>query len=204
MITLTIIDGIDRGREFPDLRPPVTIGREEGNSVRLNDERVSRFHAKLQEDQGQLVITDLDSTNGTRVNGEAIQLRLLRPGDRVAIGRSTLVVGHVDTPDTFDIPESSSDFPREITDPEVNVSESSIDPMDRPAPALPSRLTPAQAAQLSEMLDHLHRALADSLDEVHIPPRAKEGRIPATAWQRLQRLQTLLSRYSRDVAEPNR
>ena len=42
-VTLRVIDGADRGRVFENLETPITIGREEGNSVQLNDERVSRF-----------------------------------------------------------------------------------------------------------------------------------------------------------------
>ena len=75
LITLRVLDGADRGRTFQALPTPVTIGREEGNSVQLNDERVSRYHLKIQEDQSQFVLTDLDSTNGTKVNGEDAQLR---------------------------------------------------------------------------------------------------------------------------------
>ena len=63
LITLQVLDGADRGRLFTHLRPPVTIGREEGNDVQLNDERVSRFHIKIQEDNERLVLTDLQSTN---------------------------------------------------------------------------------------------------------------------------------------------
>ncbi|HEX3870706.1 MAG TPA: FHA domain-containing protein, partial [Pirellulales bacterium] len=92
-ITLRVLDGADRGRIFSNLPTPVTIGREEGNSVQLNDERVSRFHLKIQEDQDKLVLTDLESTNGTKVNGENIQLRILRHGDIVAVGRSVLLFG---------------------------------------------------------------------------------------------------------------
>ncbi|HEV3023742.1 MAG TPA: FHA domain-containing protein, partial [Pirellulales bacterium] len=88
LITLRILDGADRGRTFDGLQTPVTIGREEGNSVQLNDERVSRFHLKIQEDQDKLVLTDLESTNGTKVNGEDIQLRILRVGDMISVGRS--------------------------------------------------------------------------------------------------------------------
>lgn len=94
-VSFQVIDGVDKGRTFVNLETPVTIGREEGNAVRLNDDRVSRFHAKVQEDQGHVVLTDLDSTNGTRINGETVQLRLLRPGDRVNLGRSTLVFGTI-------------------------------------------------------------------------------------------------------------
>src|ERR1700747_2846711 len=70
---------------------PVTIGREEGNVLRLNDERVSRFHAKVQHDNGEIILTDLESTNGTRVNGTVVQIRRLRAGDRVGVGRPLLL-----------------------------------------------------------------------------------------------------------------
>ena len=90
-LTLRVLDGADRGRVFERLSTPVTIGREEGNSVQLNDERVSRFHLKIQEDQNKLVLTDLQSTNGSKVNGESVQLWILRPGDVICVGRSALV-----------------------------------------------------------------------------------------------------------------
>ena len=92
-ITLRVLDGADRGRVYQDLSTPVTIGREEGNTLQLNDERVSRFHVKIQEDQDKIVITDLESTNGTKVNGEDIQLRILRFGDIISVGRSVLLFG---------------------------------------------------------------------------------------------------------------
>ena len=95
-ITLRVLDGADRGRVFDNLEPPVTIGREEGNTIQLNDERISRFHVKVQEDNGRLVLTDLDSTNGTKVNGEDMQLRILRFGDMVSVGRSVLLFGSRD------------------------------------------------------------------------------------------------------------
>ena len=72
---------------------PLTIGREEGNPIQLNDERISRFHLKIQEDQDKIVLTDLQSTNGTKVNGENVQLWVLRPGDVIALGRTMLVFG---------------------------------------------------------------------------------------------------------------
>ena len=92
-VTLRVLDGADRGRVYERLPTPVTIGREEGNVVQLNDERISRYHIKIQEDGGKLVLTDLESTNGTRVNGEDVQLRILRFGDVIAVGRSVLLYG---------------------------------------------------------------------------------------------------------------
>src|SRR5204863_9552311 len=92
-VTFQILEGIDKGRIFRDLPTPVTIGREEGNLLRLNDERVSRFHAKIQFDNDDVILTDLDSTNGTRLNGNPIQIRRLRAGDRVGVGRTIMVFG---------------------------------------------------------------------------------------------------------------
>jgi pSer/pThr/pTyr-binding forkhead associated (FHA) protein len=92
-VTFQVLDGVDRGRVFRNLPPPITIGREEGNALRLNDERVSRFHAKVQQDNGDIILTDLESTNGTRVNGNVVQIRRLRPGDRIHLGRSLLLFG---------------------------------------------------------------------------------------------------------------
>ncbi len=92
-LTFQVLDGIDKGRIFRDLTTPVTLGREEGNSLRLNDERISRFHAKVQIDNDDVIVTDLESTNGTRVNGTTVQIRRLRVGDRIGIGRSLLLFG---------------------------------------------------------------------------------------------------------------
>src|SRR5688572_15386437 len=90
-VTFQILEGIDKGRIFREMPTPVTIGREEGNMLRLNDERVSRFHAKILFDNSEVILTDLESTNGTRVNGNVVQIRRLKPGDRIGVGRSLLL-----------------------------------------------------------------------------------------------------------------
>ncbi len=92
-VTVQVLDGVDKGKIFRALPVPLTIGREEGNLLRLNDERVSRYHAKVLLDGEDLVLTDMESTNGTRVNGHIIQLRRLRFGDRITVGRSLLLFG---------------------------------------------------------------------------------------------------------------
>src|SRR4029077_11627083 len=91
--TIQVLEGVDQGRVFRNLPPPLTVGREEGNLLRLNDERVSRFHAKVQQEDGDVILTDLESTNGTRVNGSPVQIRRLRAGDQVSVGRSMLLFG---------------------------------------------------------------------------------------------------------------
>lgn len=92
-VTVHVLEGFDKGTSHRNLRAPLSIGREEGNAVRLNDDRVSRFHAKIVQDGQDMVLADLDSTNGTRVNGQPVQIRRLLPGDRIQLGRSILLYG---------------------------------------------------------------------------------------------------------------
>ena len=91
LVTIRILDGPERGTAYHQIATPVSVGREEGNYIQLNDERVSRYHLKIYEDSGAILLTDLQSTNGTKVNGEVVQVWRLRPGDMITAGRSVLV-----------------------------------------------------------------------------------------------------------------
>ena len=71
---------------------PVRIGRAPECELVLKDNRVSRRHARLAARDGVLVLTDLGSTNGTRVNGNRVTEVVLGAGDRVQIGETSLVV----------------------------------------------------------------------------------------------------------------
>ena len=68
---------------------PITLGRDESNDVSLrSDLRISRTHARLVNREGQWVLNDLGSKNGTFVNGRAISIHPLRDGDQIRIGAS--------------------------------------------------------------------------------------------------------------------
>ncbi len=65
----------------------VSIGRLEGNTIRLNERNVSRRHARLFRDNGSIVAEDLDSYNGVFINGDRIKGRhKVRDGDRLRVG----------------------------------------------------------------------------------------------------------------------
>ena len=68
----------------------LVLGRSRGCDVVLSSEAVSRRHAQLFFRDGNWVIRDLGSTNGTRVNGVRVGRCRLRPGDRVALGDALL------------------------------------------------------------------------------------------------------------------
>src|SRR3954452_20656355 len=219
-VTLRILDGADRSRVFEHLPTPVTIGREEGNIVQLNDERISRYHIKIQEDAGKLVLTDLESTNGTRVNGEDVQLRILRFGDVIAVGRSVLlygtkdqIVGRLDelrengleVTDDMDPSKASKPLNPDAADFELRwgASDGLHSTLHIPdAPELPSGLTPGQAAQFSEIFEYLHMQSRAFLQSANWPDAASHVKIDVFQWQQLLDLQSQLAEYLRKIGEP--
>jgi pSer/pThr/pTyr-binding forkhead associated (FHA) protein len=219
LVTLRVLDGADRGRNFDEIPTPLTVGREEGNPVQLNDERISRFHLKIQEDEGKLVLTDLESTNGTKVNGENVHLCIVRPGDVIAMGRSVLVVGsreeiarrlaklrrsdmsgavRLDSEELFEQQAVMSLDLELAADQEQEVQEllHAVAP-----PGLPSALHPGQAAELAELLNYFHLRLRGLIQTIK---KEKGDRITLEQrqWQNLLDLQARLGGYLRQIGEP--
>ena len=201
------------------MRPPLTIGREEGNTIQLNDERVSRCHLKIQEDNDRLVLTDLDSTNGTKINGQDCQLRLLRFGDIIAVGRSVLLFGNreqiADRLQELSAAkgnEFNSNFTAEDSDMEDNELDlstglsSSLGLLGRleSIPSLPERLSPSQAAQLSEIFEHLHAGLQFVIEGIQTDVQKSEVVVPQPTWQVLLQLQGRLAEMIRSVSDPDK
>lgn len=73
-------------------RLPVVIGRNPEADVRLDDRWVSRIHGEISEINGTLLVRDLDSRNGTLVNGQYIKEAHLLPGDRLTIGLTSFQI----------------------------------------------------------------------------------------------------------------
>ena len=224
-VTFLVLEGVDKGRVYKDLPIPVTIGREEGNGLRLNDERVSRFHAKVQVEDGDIILTDLDSTNGTRVNGTAIQIRRLRPGDQVSIGRSMLLFGTMEeiaARRAAAVPANGGAQAQTIRSEElaaaagrgasIGSTDRTVGPNANPEwsafdddiPPLPQKLTPAQAARLAEIFDYLHRGLTKAVENIDANEEGTEIRLGFGEWQTIQAVQMLLARYGRTIAEPEK
>jgi hypothetical protein len=80
------------GSSLPIGRAPIVIGRLPECGVVLSDTNVSRRHAEVALDDGEVVVTDLGSTNGTFVNGRRVTRAAIRPGDELSIGTSRLRV----------------------------------------------------------------------------------------------------------------
>ena len=65
---------------------PATIGRDPNCTIPLDSRMVSKAHALVEFRDGEYTIQDLESANGTRVNGEATSVRVLEPGDNIEVG----------------------------------------------------------------------------------------------------------------------
>jgi hypothetical protein len=78
------------GRRVTMDEGPLVIGRLPECSVVIEDSNVSRRHAELRRDGPDVVVVDLGSTNGTRVNGAQVRTQRLNDGDEVTIGRTSL------------------------------------------------------------------------------------------------------------------
>ena len=218
LITLRVLHGADRGKVFERLPTPVTIGREEGNSIQLNDDRISRFHLKIQDDHDKIVATDLESTNGTRVNGEEIHVRIVRSGDMIALGRSLLLVGS-----HSDIDERIAELARRqkaagnghelqmrermerIATHESDVIEDVGDVrsplLPGGPPPVPGRLSPAQAAELSELLEYVQGVLRGASESAVMRPGQERVELDFADWQGVLDLQARLAEMLRAIGE---
>lgn len=87
MFKLVIQDDEGKTTVVPLIRDEITIGRKEGNTIRLTERNVSRKHAKISRANGAVAIEDLGSYNGVKVNGTRIMQKVtLNLSDRVQIG----------------------------------------------------------------------------------------------------------------------
>lgn len=99
VLLMHIIEGADRGRRFElPAHEPQLIGRST-EALPISDATVSRRHAELTPDDGRWYIRDLDSANGTFVNGRPVlDSTEVAPGDRIRCGSLVAVLEKIDEP----------------------------------------------------------------------------------------------------------
>ena len=154
----------------------------------------------------------------TRLNGEEVQLRILRHGDMITLGRSILLLGTREQIEERLRAMAGAEVSQRTMDPS-EVSDSSPDfdvgvpsPMALPIPlhaqhppAIPNRMTPGQAAQLTELLEYFHVRLRQLLNAVEGEPAV--GSMPRVSidfeqWQILIDMQARFAEYLRGIGDP--
>lgn len=91
-LRLRFASGPDAGNELIVRKATTTIGRAVDNDMILEAGEVSRHHARLDHTASGFRLTDLGSTNGTKVNGKTIAIGPVSPGDEIAFGTLRLTV----------------------------------------------------------------------------------------------------------------
>ena len=153
MYKLIIEDDEGKTTVVPLIRDEITIGRKEGNTIRLTERNVSRRHAKLLKSNGSVYIEDLTSYNGIKVNGDRIAGRApVNEGDRIQIGDYQLAL-KLDKASAANLPQPTIPMPP-VPAPAAEMAEQKTTPFLKgdggaPAAALdmaPTVQTPIQPA----------------------------------------------------------
>lgn len=129
---------VERGRTrkvFPIRTGQAVLGRARGNTVRIPSAAVSRRHCQLRVDRGLVMLEDLESVNGTFLNGRRINaVEVVRPGDRIEVGPVTFVVEYELTPaalERLDRQEAPGELLEALADGElIEIDEADVLPLD--------------------------------------------------------------------------
>lgn len=85
---------IDEGPDILLDRAMVVVGRHPACDARLDSLRVSRHHCCMVQESGEVVVRDLGSTNGIRINGQRVEMGRLKPGDELSIAHIRYRLDH--------------------------------------------------------------------------------------------------------------
>ncbi|MPN61701.1 hypothetical protein SDC9_209443 [bioreactor metagenome] len=86
-----IVEGLDKGMKVEVGSKRINIGRRESNELPLTDMNTSRLHAYVIYEEGNHVLHDAKSLNGTYVNGHRITRKILCSGDRIKVGNTIIL-----------------------------------------------------------------------------------------------------------------
>ncbi|PZR09129.1 MAG: hypothetical protein DI536_23130 [Archangium gephyra] len=132
VLKLIIEDDEGRKTVVPFVRDEITIGRQEGNTIRLTERNVSRRHARLMRNNGHVLIEDLGSYNGIRINGDRISGQVqVADGDLIQIGDYDLALQAEDAAGLPTVPlESAAGLAQTRKLPETSATMPSLPSID--------------------------------------------------------------------------
>jgi pSer/pThr/pTyr-binding forkhead associated (FHA) protein len=106
VLVLTVLSGEQIGKEYLLSKKRIVIGRDPDADIAFADRLLSRRHAELAVKKGvkrnqmpDVILTDLDSTNGTFLNYEPVTKAVLKAGDKIIIGQTILKLEYKDVCD---------------------------------------------------------------------------------------------------------
>lgn len=119
--TLRALDGEANGRVLRLEQDAATLGRRPSNDYVLSDSSVSRVHARITQEAGAVIVTDLGSSGGTKVNDtEVVGATTVTHGDRITFGAVTMVLEDPTQIDTGEQPTEVFEAPPVNTGPHLS------------------------------------------------------------------------------------
>jgi HD-GYP domain-containing protein (c-di-GMP phosphodiesterase class II)/pSer/pThr/pTyr-binding forkhead associated (FHA) protein len=91
MSLLILERGSGVGKRIPLVAFPITIGRDPANQVVLDDDEVSRYHLRIKQRGKLFIAEDLESRNGTYINGDRILNSIVKNGDKILVGSTEMI-----------------------------------------------------------------------------------------------------------------
>jgi hypothetical protein len=95
---LTVQEGAQKGEVFLICKVTMDLGRDRDNDIVIPDAYVSARHIRLSVEDNEVVVVDLASSNGTRINGQTVTRTVLRAGDLLEVGKTVLLFRGGDLP----------------------------------------------------------------------------------------------------------
>ncbi len=153
MAIAIITRGQQAGRRITIVHWPATIGRDAGSIIPIDDGRVSRYHARIKKRDQLYILEDLDSKNGTWLNGDKVINSVINSGDKILVGDTEIV---------FLTPEAQIDLATELLDLDHMAIGADFDEISGPIEisALQDGAGSAQARRLGSDLELSSQALS--------------------------------------------
>ena len=92
MAVIIGMSGLMKGRKLELSGDETTLGRNVGNAIRVDDNSVSGHHCVIRRQEQRYTLFDLNSTNGTRLNGQMTEQGRLKPKDIIQVGNIELMI----------------------------------------------------------------------------------------------------------------
>ncbi|MHC4778192.1 MAG: FHA domain-containing protein [Planctomycetota bacterium] len=101
-------------------RGKISVGRAPTNDIQIRETRSSRIHCQIETVPGGYKLVDLESRNGTRVNDDVVNSRVLNPGDRIQIGSTVIQFGAASVPEAVTSPAPAVSEPHPVPSPAMD------------------------------------------------------------------------------------
>jgi two-component system NtrC family sensor kinase len=171
--TLHVLQGPDKGRTFRTMNEAAALGRE-SEQIPLTDRTVSRHHAQLSPDNGTWVLSDLNSANGTYINGVRVRTPVrLKHGDQIKLGSTLIVYAGDQSMEKL----SGANIPRDMIDLDASSPNfdsailSSVNPEDSVIIAQPEL---AEAARAWKVMSEITAAIGAIIDPEQLLERVMD------------------------------